>query len=1191
MQRVAVRSFTPVLTLCLALFTLTLIAAAQIPAPRITQAIDENQLTVLKGNTHPLARAEFDQGVAPPDLPMERMTLVLKRSAQQQSALDAFLDSQHDKKSANYHHWLKPEDFGKQFGPADQDIQTVTSWLESHGFQIAAVAKGKGSIEFSGTAAEVQQALHTTIHKYVVNGQEHWANSTDPQIPDALTPVVAGVNTLYNFPRKPMLHVAGIFSKQKATGKVTPVPSITIPVSGDCGAQKGDCYVVGPNDFATIYNSLPLWNASTPINGTGETIAIVGETDIDPNDLASFRSYLGLPALLPNQFQMIENGPDPGILTDGEETEADLDVEWSSAVAPGANIDFLVSQSTETSLGVDLSAQYIVDNDLAPIMSESYGVCELGLGTAGNTFFSQLWQQAAAEGITVMISAGDAGAAGCDNFDAQPPSPAQFGLAVNGFGSTPYNVAVGGTDFNDITNASTYWSTTNQNGTGESALKYIPETTWNDSCTNSFFGSNAEVDCNNSANSASVVTVGGSGGASNCTTSDGANFSTCSAHYGKPSWQTGAGVPADGARDLPDVSLFAASGSESGSFYIVCEADAITDGSPSCVSGETSEFIGVGGTSASSPAFAGVMAMVDQQMGAPQGNANYVLYKLATNHPTAFNDVTTGTIAMPCTPGSPDCTTATNGDKYGVLSGYSAGAHYDLATGLGSVNIENLVNDWSTVTFTPSVTTLNSITPTTLFHGQSATINATVAHGNGDTGTPTGTVVLMKTGGSTNYAIDDFVLSNGTINGSTTLLPGGTYSVTANYGGDPTFGGSISSPILVTVNPESSNSTLALVTFNSLGGVLNSNASTAAYGSPYILRANVGTCHTDLSSGMSACPTGSVFLTDNGNPLDLGSYNLNNQGYAEDELIQLPAGSHTLAATYSGDSSYSGSNSQNDNVTITRATTTLLAPTVSGSPLDGVPFTITTTVATGSSGLAPSGSVTFLANGSPISGTVSYSYTNGSIAGAATTQASISATIANAGKQTITASYSGDTNYSSSSSAATVVNVSDFALSASASTLTIATPGASGTLTLTINAGQGYTGTVAFTSNSCSGLPTGATCSFNPASVKGAGSTTLTVKTTASTASLHKDRALPWWMGTGGFGVAAIFLIGAGPKRRRVLLSTFLVALSLGIVGCGGGSSSGGGGSQGTPAGTYPVVVTATSGSSSSTATFSLVVQ
>jgi hypothetical protein len=997
----------------------------------ITQAVDETRLTTLKGNTHPLARSEFDLGTAPATLPMARMLLVLKRSPAQEAALEQLLDDQQNKSSASYHKWLTPEEFGAQFGPTDGDMATIKTWLQLHGFQVGST-KGRAVLEFSGSASQVQEAFHTTIHKYMVNGEQHWANATDPQIPTALTPAVAGIASLNNFPRKPMNAPAGTFTRDKKSGKIiSQNPLLTYP--GNYCTPVGECYGLGPYDFATIYNVAPLWNAG--IDGTGVTIAIVGETDIQLSDVQAFRSLFGLPANDPN---FIWNGPDPGIL--GDESEADIDVQWSGGVAKGATVDFVISESTETTFGTDLSAVYIVDQNLAPIMSESYGQCELALGTAGNQFYNSLWQQASAQGLTVFISAGDAGSAGCDNFDAQGPAPAEFGVQVSGYASTPYNVAVGGTDFNDFNNSTTYWSSSNNPTTQQSALSYIPETTWNDSCTNAIWGTisgfstNPETNCNNANLAGNVIPLGGSGGVSNCTAPGGSTPQSCSGGYSKPSWQTGSGVPADGKRDLPDVSLFASNGFL-GDSYLICQADQGGD----C----PSEFLGFGGTSVSSPTFAGIMALINQKTGERQGNANYVFYKLASrsgssctsaaNESTSciFNDVTQGTIAMPCASGSPNCVTSFGGDSYGILSGYNAAAGYDQATGLGSVNANNLVNQWSSVASLPSVTTLSSLTPTTITHGQSVNFTVTVKPESGTGTTPTGTISLAgpTTANNTSQGIAGFNLSSGTVTGNTDMLPGGTYSVTAHYPGDSNYAPSDSSGISVTVGKENSQPEAFLVTFNANNTVISSNTNTAVYGTPYILRVNVENsagqiCAPTAASGATACPSGNVTMTNNGASLDAGTYALNSYGYFEDYTVQLPGGTNSVKAAYAGDKSFNSSTATNS-ITITPATTTINTPYIYGAVV-GQSANISTTVYTSTSAAAPSGTVTFFANGKALGGTVSYNPVNGEAPGLAYLQATLTSNASafpTPGSYAITATYSGDANYSTSASSADEVTV------------------------------------------------------------------------------------------------------------------------------------------------------------------------
>ncbi|HEX5424352.1 MAG TPA: Ig-like domain repeat protein [Candidatus Acidoferrales bacterium] len=1027
-----------------ALFLFASIAAAQqTPVPaRITQPIDASKLTVLKGNVHPLARAEFDRGPAPSSLPLNRMLLVLQRSSAQETALESLLDQQQDKSSPNYHQWLTPQQFGQQFGPADSDIQTVVSWLQSQGFQIDKIANGRGTIEFSGTAAQLQSAFHTEIDKYAVNGQTYMANATDPQIPAALSPVIAGVASMNGFPRQPMYRLAGIFAKSKETGQVTrlggvtgetPTPSFTTScgTNPDTG-QPIPCYGVSPYDFATIYNTLPLWNASTPINGTGETIAIVARTNINPQDVSDFQTFFSLPANPPN---IILNGPDPGIVQ-GDETESDLDVEWAGGVAPGAKIDLVVSQSTETSDGVDLSALYIVDNDLAPVMSESYGQCELGLGSSGNQFVSNLWQQAAAEGITVFVSSGDNGSAGCDFYrGAASPEPAQFGLEVNGLASTPYNVAVGGTDFNDLSNSALYWNSTSNSTTQASAKGYIPETTWNNSCTNALFAqvgftTNAETNCNNAQLVNYILTVAGGGGKSACTTPTALSPANCAGGYAKPSWQSGNGVPQDSRRDVPDVSLFASNGFV-GNFYMLCERDAT--GQQPC---STFEFLGIGGTSASSPAFAGIMALVDQKMGAPQGNANYVFYKLAAKSGSScssaanpastcvFYDTPPGsTIAMPCLTGSPNCTTSHSGDAYGVLSGYSTAAGYDQATGLGSVNAANLVNDWNTVSNTPSTTTLilNNGSAVTITHGSSVPVSVSVSP---TSPVPTGNVALLAQQNGTNTDFGTLTLGgSGTVSSNLSTLPGGTsYAVLAHYPGDANYKASDSNSITVTVSPEASKTALGAITFDpTTGQITSKNATTFPYGSPYILRSDVtnasGTLCFNASNKTSVypCPTGNVALTDNGTPLDAGTFPLNSEGNTEDLPIQLTGGTHSLVANYSGDNSYTASSTTNA-ITVTSAPTTTKITGTTSPAIIGVPFTINVQTQSTSSGAVPSANYTVF-DGTTALPTTVFSTTPQSQSGVVSLYAALSITLAApSGQHSLSVHYNGDANYGTSAS-------------------------------------------------------------------------------------------------------------------------------------------------------------------------------
>ncbi|MGH9713122.1 MAG: Ig-like domain repeat protein [Candidatus Acidiferrales bacterium] len=1050
----------------------------------VAAAVDENNLTVLRGNTYPLARADFDRGPAPPSLMLLRMLLVLKRSPEEEDTLEALLDQQQDKSSLNYHAWLTPRQFGEQFGAAEQDIQTITEWLASHGFQVNRVANGRTIIEFSGTAAQLKDAFRAEIHKYEVNGKERWANSTDPEIPSALTPLVAGIVSLHNFPRKPLHRLLGAFSQGKGAEhshlfrpQISGGPLFT--GGANCGLLLGSCYALAPYDFATIYNVLPLWNATPAIDGTGQTIAIVGQSDIYIHDVADFRTDFGLP---PPNLNIINNGPDPGKLaTEGDEAESDLDVQWSGAIAKGATIDFVVSGSTNSSAGVDLSAEYIVDNDIAPVMSESYGACELDLGTAGNQFYYQLWQQAAAEGITVFVSTGDSGSAVCD----RGSESATRGLSVNGISSTPYNIAVGGTDFNDLQNPTTYWNTTNNSVTFASAKGYIPETAWNDSCTNSEFfqftgAANAESDCNDSTSPLwpfFLAPIGGSGGASNCTVSMNQSVSTCSGGYAKPGWQTGVGVPNDGKRDVPDISMFAGDGLNA-NFYVICESD-IYGGCANDPFG----VIGIGGTSAPTPALAGIMALVNQKTQSRQGNANYVFYPLAAQPGASCNssgavgpscifyDVTTGTVAMSCVTGSPNCVTNVSGNQNGVLSGYSTTAGYDLATGLGSVNVSNLVNNWSSVSFQPTLSTLTLNPTTSITHGSSVNLNIAVTPKTG-TGTPTGLVSLLSSAGP---EAGTFTLANGSVAATTRLLPGGSYSVTAHYAGDGKYAASDSSPgIPVTVTAEPSITTVQAFSIDQNGNSIP--FTTGPYGGTVVyLRSNVAG-----QSGQGV-PTGTVNLTEtsNGTTTNLAGdpFPLNSEGYTMTPLpgayyLFLTPGAYSVAGSYSGDASINPSTSSAVSFTINKAQTSTVTRineciTANGPCVLSLGSNVTIFASVYSDSISPTlptGTMIFYSNGTQLGPPVDVG------PGIVPPNAFLSTNQLPLGSNNITAQFSGNGNYTgSTTSSPSTVNMIIFTTAALTASHTSIQVGQDVTFTAQVMPRQAggpmLTGNVQFSSN------------------------------------------------------------------------------------------------------------------------------
>jgi subtilase family serine protease len=1265
----------PLYLAAVALFCCTALTAQQFaPAVRIVNRIDESQLVTLKGNTHPQANTKNDRGRVDSNLPMTDLILVLSRSAEQQAAFDKFVASQYQPGSPDFHHWLTPEQVGENFGPSQTDIATVTNWLTGHGFSVDEVTKDRMTIRFSGTAGQVESAFHTEIHNLSVNGEQHIGNMTDPKIPAALSPAVVGVKALHNFFPKPLHKLGGLVTRSSETGKLTRVGSdatseaktggvakaatvhpefgINVPSSGNNSAYLVED--VAPYDFATIYNVLPLWNASSPIDGTGQTIAIAGTSRVNPVDVANFRSTFGLPAGTAPQ-QIVANGTDPGICTStatnavcgiGDLIENSLDVEWSGAVAKGAKIVLVVSGSNSaTTDTVFSSANYVIQNNTAKILNVSYGNCELGMSSADNAAYNTLWQTAYSEGIAVFVAAGDQGSAGCDSSNSSSLSldAAQYGLAVSGLASTPYNTAVGGTDFNwcSLTStsectASPYWNSSNNSTTGASALGYVPEVPWNDTCASTLGAGylewvatqvgvsgvkDAETACNFVVDYYSAIyrqdgvdlsgfvnVVGGGGGASNCSTntsvdtSTGVNLGTCTGGYAKPSWQTGvSGIPADGKRDIPDVSFFAADGYLSGSAYLIC----VSEAGSACVSSTTITaepiYQEVGGTSASSPAMAGVMALINQKAGAAQGSPNTQLYSLAskqtysnckaengtTGNGCLFNDIDTGNNAMPCIAGTSNCTVLYSGDAAGILSGYNAGSGFDLATGLGSLNVANVVNAWvsdagtgtSTVTVTPPTATIAI--------NNSLTLTVAVA-GSGTLGTPTGSVILSGGG----YTLSQTIGASPCASAASCVftipansLTAGSYPLTATYSGDGNYA-SATATATVTVNVMMPTVTLSAP---ASGNVANQLSVPVTVTGP---------------AGSTAIPTGTVAIAS-------GSYSspaqqLNSGGAT---LVipanTLSAGNDKVTVTYSGDANYA---SNIGTATVSMTQTTALPPTVTVSAAStvetGQPLTVTAGVS--GSGVTPTGTL-ILTSGSYSSGAQTIGVSP--CTSAASCVFTVPANKLSVGTDTLAVAYSGDSVYAAGSKTTTVtVTQSVYALAASTPTTAIA-PGATATSTVTVTSATNYTGTITFTS--CTATTTPANAAYVPtctpsgtvtmANGTASGTATLNISTTAASAMLAwpKLGGKRGWAGAGGGAVLAFLVLLGVPRRKRnwlSMLGVLVMMVALGtLAGCGGGGSSSSGGSSiaGTTAGAYTFTVTGTGNDVNNTvetATFTLTV-
>ncbi len=660
-------------------FSCGLLAAAP---DRLVRPIDSSRVKTLKGTVHPRARMEADLGVADPAMPVAWATMMLKPAP----GLEAFLASRHKP--------LTPEEFSLRFGVSGNDMAKITAWLEAQGLRVETVARGGQFIVFSGTAQTVGKAFRTEFHRYSVGGKVRFANATEPSIPAELDSVVSGFRGLNNFGVAPMYR------------QVAPVAEY----NGSNGA-----HYLAPDDIATIYDVAPLYAAG--VDGTGQKIAVVGQTDIDVADIRAFRAKFNLP---PNDPKVMLFGPDPG-KSSSDLLEADLDVEWSGAIAPNASIIYVNSNDAF------LSAFYAIDNSLAPVLSSSYGACE----PETTADFRTLAQQAAAEGITWISASGDSGASGCDF--STPTAQATKGSSVILPASLPEVTAIGGTMFDD--SKGNYWSATSGPNLG-SALSYIPEAAWNES--EQFYSP-----------------TGSGGGAS--------------AFYAKPFWQTGPGVPNDGARDVPDVSFNAAAYHDS---YLVYSGGKLVNG--------------IGGTSVGTPIFAGMVALLNQYLVAKNlvaeaglGNINPSLYRMAQSTTDVFHDVTAGTNVVACAQATPNCVN-------GVL-GYSAGAGYDLATGLGSVDAFHMVTEWNTGT--TSVTALTAF-PTAANLNDTVTLQATVTAGGAS---PTGTVTFLSSQnilGTVNLTPGSNGNSTATLGISEVRIAEGDGRVQALYNGDAATGSS-----------------------------------------------------------------------------------------------------------------------------------------------------------------------------------------------------------------------------------------------------------------------------------------------------------------------------------------------------------------------------------------------------------------
>jgi uncharacterized protein (TIGR03437 family) len=886
------------------------------PHGRTIRAVDDSQLIRVAGSVHPFARPEADAGRAPANLPMNRILLALSRPPERQRALEALLQAQQNPSSPIHHRWLTPEQFGEQFGPSIEDVATVVDWLSSKGLTGGQVAKGRGTIEFTSTAGAVEQAFHTEIHKYVVSGREYWANSSDISIPAALSAVVQGVVSLNNF----------------AAARAQVQPELTDTVGN---------HYIAPGDFNTIYNVTPILGTYT---GKGATIAVIGTASFDPNDVDDFRYRFNLPAYTPQQFQMVYNGPNTGSDL-GDPVESLFDTTWAGAIASNANVIFVDSPQTTATPGAILSEQYIVDNNVADIITESYSMCETD--AKANGLFASLMsirEQAAAQGMTWVVAAGDSGAYSCDNFHAllYLSSPPQ--ASVSAFASSPYTVAVGGTEFTgDLGNSGQYWTT--ENTAASSARGYIPEGAWNESCA---YGA---------ACFTSIVAGGGG-----------------SSVGAKPSWQAGVlGILNDGTRDLPDLA-FSSAGHDP---YAFCM-------NRGCAPNGTGMFQWqrFRGTSAAAPSFASILALVKEKVGERIGNVNPTLYALARSQdysmctsgapPAAgciFNDIVSGNTAIPG----------------GASAMYAAGAGYDMATGLGSVNVANLVKAWPSPPLTATQTTL-SATPVTAAVGTSISVSVQVVASSGP-GTPTGPVSVVSSQGLS-FPVGPLV--NGAAQSAIPNLPAGAYSLTAKYGGDVNFAASSSTPIPINISASQTAPAISLAIYAIDSNGQLSSATEVGYGTDLLLAATVGNGTQRLQ--------GTVTFSDNGTVLP-NSYSPGSNGMAGLTTALLAPGTHSIVAKYSNDQGYPDRTSTPASIVIRPAIAAVTLRSACAASGD----TLSANLSAPGGGAAPTGTLAF------ISGNKTLASVPASTTTPSTYQIPASLTL----PAVIQAAYSGDANYAS----------------------------------------------------------------------------------------------------------------------------------------------------------------------------------
>ena len=926
---------------------------------RIRGPVERDAAIRLLGNVPAEALAASDQGPLDPYQNLSGIRLVLKQTPEQAADLARLLEQQRDPSSPDYQNWLTPEQFGERFGMSPNDLGRITEWLRSTGLSVDSTARARNWIVFSGTAGQVSNAFHTELHRYLANDETHFANASAPSVPAALDEIVERIGGLDDFRPRPQ-----------------PARVLRRGLMPDFTTSSGVHYL-GPDDLATIYNVTPLLTSG--IDGTGQKLVISGQTDINLSDLRAFRTEFGL---APKDPQLVLVGADPGASA-GDQIEANLDLEWSGAIARNATIIYVYSGNVFESI------QYAIDQDLAPVISDSYGGCEAGSPTG----FRSVVQQANAEGITLMNAAGDSGAAGCD-YDA---SEATHGPSVIFPANIPEVTAVGGTEFNETGNSG--WNA--QNGTsGASVTGYLPEKAWNDTALGH------------------GIAAGGGG---------------ASALFTKPWWQSGPGVPSDGARDVPDIALSASGAHDA---YLIYANGAL---------------MAVGGTSAASPSFAGIVTLLNHylvtkggQAKPGLGNINPNLYAIAQTAGAPIHDITVGDNIVPCAASTTGCTTGS--------FGYKAGTGYDLVTGLGSVDAYNLAVKWQGTAVGSGTTTTLTASPTSLSATGTTQLTAIVSAVTGSA-KPTGTVSFSV--GSARLGSAPVLVSgtssSATLTVSAASLATGSNTIGASFTPTGTFAGSAATTTIAVTQPVIATTTL----LSAAPAAILTTASTTL------------TATVKPASG-SAAPAGSVSFL-------LGSTTLSrvplvSSGTSATATLSLAGsklqpGANAIVANYTATGNFANSTASVP-VAVSSppvpTSTTLTASPANLVTTGSTVLTATVKPATGST--APSGTVTFSEGNTPL-GTSTLAASGSS----ATASLTVSGGKLTVGPNTVVASYSGSAAFGASASSPVTMVVAtpvvSTSLSVSASPSTIASGGTS-TLTVSVKAATGSTlpnGSVAFT--------------------------------------------------------------------------------------------------------------------------------